>query len=505
MIQPMAEDLFNHPPKPAPRTNVPELSVSELAFSLKKTLEDTYGRVRVRGELSKVKIHTSGHMYSDLKDADACLSVVCWKGTVSKLSIRPEEGLDVICTGRITTYPQRSNYQLVIESMELAGEGALLKMLEDRKKKLAAEGLFDAGHKKQLPYLPEVIGVVTSATGAVIRDILHRLEDRFPRHVLVWPVLVQGPGAADQVAAAIRGFDAIRPGGKIPRPDLLIVARGGGSLEDLMPFNEESVVRAVSDCRIPVISAVGHETDTTLIDYAADIRAPTPTAAAEMAVPVRGQLYALVMDDAARMRSAMERAVEARRDRASAMAARLGDPQRILESRTQRLDHIGDRLSSMLRKILHEGEAKLIRTASRLAHPRVVVDVKKAALAQAGVALDTAARRMADRMHRDVLQKSGGLRPPKALLAEREGLFKIWRERLAVSGDPDRFLRSRRDCLTQFSALLESYSFENVLKRGFAVVRDDQGKLITDAVSAKSGQAVELQFRDGRKEATVNK
>jgi exodeoxyribonuclease VII large subunit len=501
----MADDLFSQPPKPAPRTNVPELSVSELAFSLKKTLEDTYGRVRVRGELSKVKIHTSGHMYSDLKDADACLSVVCWKGTVSKLSVRPEEGLDVICTGRITTYPQRSNYQLVIESMELAGEGALLKMLEDRKKRLTGEGLFDPARKKQLPYLPEVIGVVTSQTGAVIRDILHRLEDRFPRHVLVWPVLVQGPGAADQITAAIRGFDAINPGGKIPRPDILIVARGGGSLEDLMPFNEENVVRAVAECRIPVISAVGHETDTTLIDFVSDIRAPTPTAAAEMAVPVRGQLYALVMDDAARMRAAMERAVEIRRDRASAMAARLGDPQRILESRTQRLDHAGDRLTGMLRKTLHESEAKLIRTASRISHPRTVVDVKSATLARAAAALDTSMHRMTDRLHRNLLQKSGSLRPPRALLTEREGRFKIWHERLSMAGEAERLLKPRRDRLAQFSSLLESYSFENVLKRGFVVVRDDKGRLITDAATTEASQPVELQFRDGRITATIAK
>lgn len=501
----MANDLFSQAPKPASRTNVPELSVSELAFSLKKTLEDTYGRVRVRGELSKVKIHTSGHMYSDLKDADACLSVVCWKGTVSKLSVRPEEGLDVICTGRITTYPQRSNYQLVIESMELAGEGALLKMLEDRKKKLAAEGLFDVARKKELPFLPDVIGVVTSATGAVIRDILHRLEDRFPRHVLVWPVLVQGPGAADQIATAIRGFDAIRPDGKIPRPDLLIVARGGGSLEDLMPFNEENVVRAVADCRIPVISAVGHETDTTLIDYASDVRAPTPTAAAEMAVPVRGQLYALVMDDAARMRAAMMRALDIRRDRAIGMAARLGDPRRMLEPKAQRLDHAGDRLSGMLHKILHESEARLIRTSSRLAHPRAVLDAKAARLAQAGAALDTVAKRLTDRLHRELLHKSGGLRPPKALLTEREGRFMIWRDRLAVAGSSERFLKPRAERLAQYASLLESYSFENVLKRGFVVVRNDQGKLITEAASALDGHAIELQFRDGRKMAEIKK
>ncbi|MEC7029323.1 MAG: exodeoxyribonuclease VII large subunit, partial [Pseudomonadota bacterium] len=234
-----------------PRTNVPELSVSELALGVKRVLEDSFGRIRVRGELSRVNIAGSGHMYSDLKDENAVINVVCWKGTMSKLSIRPEEGLDVVVTGRMTSYPQRSNYQLVIESMELAGEGALLKMLEERKKKLAGEGLFAAERKKKLPFLPQTIGVVTSPTGAVLRDIMHRLNDRFPRHVLVWPVLVQGKGADEQITAAIRGFNAMPAGGAVPRPDLIIVARGGGSLEDLMAFNEENVVRAAAESDIP--------------------------------------------------------------------------------------------------------------------------------------------------------------------------------------------------------------------------------------------------------------
>ena len=270
--------------------NVPEFSVSEISQAVKRTLEGTFERVRVRGEISGFKRAASGHLYMAMKDDAAVLDAVCWRGTAGRLSIQPEDGMEVIATGRLTSYPGRSKYQIVIDSLELAGEGALLKLLEDRRRKLAAEGLFDEGRKQALPFLPQVIGVVTSPTGAVIRDILHRLADRFPRHVLVWPVLVQGEGAAEQVAAAIRGFNALPPAGKVPRPDLLIVARGGGSLEDLWAFNEEVVVRAAAESQIPLISAVGHETDTTLIDYAADRRAPTPTAAAEIAVPVRREL-----------------------------------------------------------------------------------------------------------------------------------------------------------------------------------------------------------------------
>ena len=255
------------------RSNVPELSVSELAFSLKRTLEESFGHVRVRGELTGLKLAASGHLYGDIKDEDAVVNIVCWKGVMSKLGIKPEDGLEVICTGKVSSYPKSSRYQIIIESMELAGEGALLKMLEDRKKKLAAEGLFAAERKSPLPFLPQVIGVVTSPTGAVIRDIIHRLNDRFPRHVLVWPVPVQGDGSAEKIAAAIDGFSNMpKTGGTMPRPDLLIVARGGGSLEDLMAFNEEVVVRAAANCTIPLISAVGHETDTTLIDYASDLR-----------------------------------------------------------------------------------------------------------------------------------------------------------------------------------------------------------------------------------------
>jgi exodeoxyribonuclease VII large subunit len=359
------------------KTNVPEFSVSELAFSLKRTLEENYGRVRVRGELSRVMIAGSGHMYSTLKDEGANIDAVCWKGTLSKLSVKPEEGLEVICTGRVSSYPASSKYQLVIESMELAGEGALLKMLEERRKKLAAEGLFDESRKRAIPFLPEVIGVVTSPTGAVIRDILHRLADRFPRHVLVWPVLVQGQGAAQQIADAIQGFQDIDAHG-LPRPDVIIVARGGGSLEDLMAFNEEIVVRAAANSKIPLISAVGHETDTTLIDYAADLRAPTPTGAAEMAVPRRADLMAQILEDEKRLIHAMTRMTSEYSHRLDAQAARLGDPKRILEVHMQRLDHLGDKLSRT-KDYLREKQQIFARWAEHLETlaPRLLKDFEK--------------------------------------------------------------------------------------------------------------------------------
>src|ERR671928_634065 len=294
--------------------NAPEFTVSELSAALKRTVEDTFNYVRVRGEVSGYRgAHSSGHCYFALKDESAKIEAVIWKGVHGRMRFKPQEGLEVIATGKLTTYPGSSKYQIVIEALEPAGIGALMALMEERKKKLGAEGLFDAARKQLLPWLPEVIGVVTSPTGAVIRDILHRLQDRFPRRVLVWPVRVQGEGSAEQIAAAIRGFNALPEGGKIPRPDLLIVARGGGSLEDLWSFNEEIVVRAAADSMIPLISAVGHETDVTLIDFAADKRAPTPTAAAEMAVPVRSELIAQVADLSRRNLACWHRGVDNRR------------------------------------------------------------------------------------------------------------------------------------------------------------------------------------------------
>src|SRR5215207_3885102 len=301
---------MNDLPLAAPlQSNQPEYTVSELSLALKRSIEDGFGFVRVRGEISGFKRHGSGHCYFALKDADAVLDAVCWRMTAIRLGLKPEDGMEVVCSGRLTTYPGRSKYQLVVDRIELAGVGALLKLLDERRQRLAAEGLFDPERKKKLPFLPEVIGIVTSPTGAVIRDILHRLADRFPRRVLLWPVAVQGEGAAAQVAAAIDGFNRLPAGAPgehhVPRPDLIIVARGGGSLEDLMAFNEEIVVRAAAACPIPVISAVGHETDTTLIDFAADRRAPTPTAAAEMAVPQRTDLLADLAQQGARLRHCM--------------------------------------------------------------------------------------------------------------------------------------------------------------------------------------------------------
>src|SRR5215813_8338135 len=347
--------------------NVVEWTVSELSAALRRTVEDAYGYVRVRGEISGFKgQHSSCHAYFTLKDEGARLEAVIWKSSYGRMRVKPEEGLEVIVTGRLTTYPGRSSYQIVIDRLEPAGVGALMKLLEERRKKLAAEGLFDEARKQLLPFLPRVIGVVTSPTGAVIRDILHRLEDRFPRRVLVWPVRVQGEGSAEQVAAAIRGFNALPEGGRIPRPDVLIVARGGGSLEDLWSFNEEIVVRAAADSMIPLISAVGHETDVTLIDFAADKRAPTPTAAAEMAVPVRAELIMRVDGLERRALAGWLRNQEARRALVRSAARALPDADEVLALPRQRLDHAAAGLGRALRANAHVHRVSLSRIGGRL-------------------------------------------------------------------------------------------------------------------------------------------
>lgn len=342
------------------------MSVTELSQALKRHVESGFGQVRVRGEISGFKRAASGHLYLCLKDADAVIDGVMWKGQAARIPFRAEDGLDVIATGRLTTYPGRSKYQIVIDSMDLAGEGALLALLEKTKARLAAEGLFDPTRKRPLPSLPRIIGVVTSPTGAVIRDILHRLSDRFPTHVLVWPVLVQGQGAAEQVAQAIRGFDAIAPGGPVPRPDLLIVARGGGSIEDLWSFNEEVVVRAAAACSIPLISAVGHETDTTLIDFASDQRAPTPTAAAEMAVPVRSELVATLGELGARAATGWARIDSLARERLESASARLPGLDRLIAPQRQRLDDLADRLPAALRLAVAQDRQRLTQVAAAL-------------------------------------------------------------------------------------------------------------------------------------------
>lgn len=440
---------------------MPEFSVSDLAFTLKKTLEDNFGHVRVRGELSRVQIAGSGHMYSSLKDDNAVIDAVCWKGVLSRLDVKPEEGLEVIVTGKISSYPKSSKYQLIIESMELAGEGALLKMLEERKKKLAAEGLFAPERKQDIPFVPNVIGVVTSPTGAVIRDILHRLEDRFPRHVLVWPVLVQGDGAAQQISAAVRGFDAMEAGGAVPRPDLVIVARGGGSLEDLMAFNEEVVVRAVAECSIPTISAVGHETDTTLCDYAADLRAPTPTGAAEMAVPRRRDLWAQVQDDGGRMSISINRIMSEYGHRLEAQSRGLGDPRTLLEVKTQQLDRLCDQLSRVYNSYLSVKNAR-------------------------------------------VKELSAALRRPDMRLHDAQKSFQYWSDR--IDGQASKITKESDDKLRSLSKMLELLSFKSVLGRGFTLVQNTQGVPITHADDLQDGDAIQIQFKDDKmKEAVIGK
>jgi exodeoxyribonuclease VII large subunit len=359
----------------APGDNSPPLSVSELSGALKRTIESAFGQVRVRGEISGFKRHASGHCYFTLKDENACIDAVIWRGGAGALAFRPEDGAEVVATGKLTTYPGRSKYQIVVDRMELAGEGALLALLEKRRKALTAEGLFDAGRKRKLPFLPRVIGVVTSPTGAVIRDILHRLEDRCPTRVILWPVAVQGEGAAAKIAAAIRAFPGLEP-----QPDLLIVARGGGSIEDLWPFNEEEVVRAAAECPIPLISAVGHETDTTLIDFAADLRAPTPTAAAEIAVPVRTELLAQLGELQHRAQQCLSRRVERGRERFELTVCRWPQPQAIFAPMAQRLDEVGERLPRSLAARAGSARADLNLVAGRLR--RELIDQRIALLTE---------------------------------------------------------------------------------------------------------------------------
>jgi len=447
-------------------SNVPEFSVSELSFALKREIETAFPRVRVRGEISQPSFPRSGHCYFRLKDENAVIDGVAWKGTIPRLGIKIEEGLEVIATGKLTTYAGSSRYQIIVDRLELAGEGALLKLLEDRRKKLAAEGLFDQDRKRELPFLPEVIGVVTSPSGAVIRDILHRLGDRFPRRVLVWPVAVQGEKAAGEVAKAIAGFNKLAEDGPMPRPDVLIVARGGGSLEDLWAFNEEIVVRAAAASTIPLISAVGHETDTTLIDFASDRRAPTPTAAAEMAVPVRADLIAEVLDFGKRTIACMNRALREANTELAGLARGLGDPRQMIEERQQRLDVAGERL---------------------LLGPRRVIEVKQQLIAGEGRALRSAG----ERFKSDALQK----------YARAFDRLEQFGERLKRhSAD---LLQQGVRQVDQFGKLLESYSFHSVLNRGFALVRDQDGHPVLAAVGTATGETISIEFADGRIGARV--
>ncbi|WBY17042.1 exodeoxyribonuclease VII large subunit [Erythrobacteraceae bacterium WH01K] len=431
--------------------NAEPVSVSDLSARLKRTVEDQFGFVRLRGELSGVKRAASGHLYCSLKDDKAVIDGVMWKGNAGRLPFQPEDGLEIVASGKLTTYPGRSKYQIVMERMELAGEGALLALLEKTRARLEAEGLFARERKRALPYLPRTIGVVTSPTGAVIRDILHRLADRFPSHVVVWPVLVQGQGAADQVSAAIRGFGAIPAGGPVPRPDLLIVARGGGSIEDLWSFNEESVIRAIAESPIPVISAVGHETDTTLADYAADRRAPTPTAAAEMAVPVRAELAAMLGDFGVRQQRSVLRPLELGRERLEARVQRLPKLDALLQPQAQKLDDLADRLKRGLENRARDGRERLGR--AQLA-PSILT-----------------------RAHRDAARSLAAIRltpdlPRQKLVRQQE----------------------RLDALARVHGSLDPRA---PLERGYALVQDAEGRLVRRKAEAEKAGSLSIQFADG--------
>jgi len=442
--------------------NVVELTVSELSAALKRTVEDAYGYVRVRGEVSGFKgPHSSGHCYFALKDENARIEAVIWRATYGRMRVKPEEGLEVLVTGRLTTYPGRSTYQIVVDSLEPAGIGALMKLLEERKKKLAAEGLFDEARKQLLPFLPSVIGVVTSPTGAVIRDILHRLEDRFPRRVLVWPVRVQGETSAFEVANAINGFNALPVHGPLPRPELIIVARGGGSLEDLWSFNEEIVVRAAAASIVPLISAVGHETDWTLIDFAADQRAPTPTAAAEMAVPVRAELMATLARLGSRKLACWQRNIKQHRKELSLLSRALPARDDLLAVPRQRLDACTGRLPRALLANAQLHHREFARAASRLS-PRLLSHRIERCKEQ------TAA--FGDRVQRAV---------------------RIYRDR-------------RVQRLRSASQLLTAYSYRGVLTRGFTLVRDGEGRPLRSSAAVSAGMRLDIEFSDGRIGATAD-
>lgn len=444
-----------------PDGNIHEFTVSELAGSLKRTVEDAFGHVRVRGELGRVVIAKSGHVYFDIKDERSVIASIAWKGTAARFRFRPEEGLEVIIEGRMSTYPGRSQYQLIVDTMEPAGAGALMALLEERKKTLAAEGLFAPERKKAIPFLPRTIGVVTSPTGAVIRDILHRLGDRFPRHVLLWPVLVQGEGADRQIAAAIDGFNAIGARDAVPRPDVLIVARGGGSIEDLWSFNEEAVVRAAAASEIPLISAVGHETDTTLIDFASDRRAPTPTGAAEMAVPVRAELKARLETLGGRLVAALSRSIERKRTELRSAARALPKPTALLELKRQRFDMVAEKLDGALLNHAAEKRGRLLVLSAGLKAGTLKRDIarKQERLDDRGVRLEPAVRRTLKDLGREA---------------------------------------------ENWSARLKALSHQSVLSRGFVLVYDRDGKLVRDGKHLEAGAAVDLEFADARRQAVID-
>jgi exodeoxyribonuclease VII large subunit len=490
-------------PRPAPVSNMPEYTVSEISGAVKRTLETTFGRIRIRGELTEVKRYPSGHIYLSLKDESSKISGIIWKNAVPRLGMVPENGTEVIATGRITAYGERSSYQLIIERMEYAGVGALLARIEMIRQRLAAEGIFDADRKRTLPGLPRVIGVVTSERGAVIQDIKITIARRFPTTILVWPVPVQGEGAAERIAAAIAGFDTMPAGGNPPRPDVLIIARGGGSLEDLMAFNEEIVVRAAAACRIPLISAVGHETDTTLIDFVSDRRAPTPTAAAEMAIPARSDLIADLAQKAARLIGALNRLAQESRLRLSRVERGIPDLPALLGSARQRLDDRTERVLLALPSLVARRRVVLTSVERRLPEPRSLTakaretirdrDLRLRLSAPALVAahrsnLDRISQRLAGAVHRALVVLRGQ--------ADRV-MGRVSEAPLRAS------LREARAHLAGLGPRLGSASPLALLQRGYVLVTNPAGRPITAAASVKPGNKLRLHFGDGEVDAVA--
>ncbi len=456
------------------RTNIPEYSVSDLSGAIRRTLEGAFGRIRVRGEITELKLYGSGHAYLSLKDEGGKIRAVIWRSTLVRVGLRPENGIEVIATGKISAYGDRSEYQLVIDRLEYAGAGAMLARIELLRQRLAAEGLFDAARKRPLPRLPASIGVITSASGAVLHDIMTTVARRFPRPILVWPVPVQGEAAAERIAAAIAGMDRL-PVGDVARPDVLIVARGGGSLEDLMAFNEEVVLRAASACTMPLISAVGHETDTTLIDFVSDRRAPTPTAAAELAVPSRTELLADLAQTAARLIGALDRATQGNRARLSAAGASLPDLPAIVANARMRLDDRAQRLELALPNLLAARSSALHRAERHIPDPHGLIAARRSAAELAGLRL------------------LGALRTGVA--RHREDAARVL-PRLTLSGIEQR-LRAQRAQLDVACARLEGASYERVLARGFALVRDAKGHAVTSAAGVAPSARLRLRFADG--------
>ena len=441
-------------------TNNPVYSVSEFSHVIKKLVETNFSYVRIRGEISRPSFPGSGHVYFTLKDTDGTIAAIIWKYTLPRLSIKPEEGMEVICTGKVTTFAGQSKYQIIVESMEVAGEGALLKMLEERRKKLLKEGLFDQELKKPIPYLPKIIGVITSPSGAVIKDILHRLSDRFPSHVYLWPVAVQGEGSAKQISNAIDKFNQFTDETTIKKPDLLIVARGGGSLEDLWSFNEEIVVRSVFKSSIPVISAVGHETDTTLIDFVSDLRAPTPSAAAEKAVPVRNELIARIDELNFRFKTSFNNKLKNNKDRLNSLIKLLGKPDQIFDNKTQKLDFIYRDFENLFRDIFVEKKNKITQHAQRLMPPKVLIS---------------------------------NLASKQQLL---ETKFKNYLQNI---------INSKEVKLNSLDQLLEASSFNRVLERGFSLVMNNEGKPIKLSSEAPKNANVKIKFSDKIRTAQLDK